>query len=190
MAVPRHGPSGIVAEGTGSGGSHRHHGTTIIFVPWLFSPFFFDATWGYPYYYDGYAPYGYPPYGYAPGPYALGEAAGDEGYFELHVHPRKASVIVDGRYVGQARDFNDLSHPLMLAAGGHVLEMEYPGFQTLRVEIDAEAGRSYDLHFELYEGEGDDPRSIKPSTGEPSTSEDESVQVISASKKGTPRARK
>src|SRR5436309_11085094 len=35
VAVPRHGPSGIVAEGTGSGGSHRHHGTTIIFVPWL-----------------------------------------------------------------------------------------------------------------------------------------------------------
>jgi hypothetical protein len=79
----------------------------------------------------------------------------------IHISPRKASVIVDGTNVGQARDFDSRAYPLWLKVGTHNLELSYKGHQTLRVKFEVKRGRAYRVHYELRDGEGVDPRSAK-----------------------------
>lgn len=78
---------------------------------------------------------------------------------ELHVNPRKATIVVDGTSLGQARDFSSRAYPLWLQAGTHDLELSYKGYQTLRVRFEAKPGRAYRIHYDLRAGEGLDPRS-------------------------------
>jgi PEGA domain len=124
--------------------------------PFYWDPFWYPGFgWGLSYSYVPPPPYGYaqiPPRNAAP--------------VEMHVSPRKSTVIVDGTAVGQARDFNSRAYPLWLKAGTHELELSYRGYQTLRVKFEVKRGRAYRVHYELQEGEGIDPRSNKMS-GEP-----------------------
>ncbi len=130
----------------------------VIVRPAFVDPFFWDPFW-YPGFgwglYDSYGPpYGPPPYGgYAQVP------PRNAAPVELHVSPRKATVIVDGTDVGQARDFNSRAYPLWLKAGTHTLELSRPGYQTLRVKFEVKRGRAYRVHYDLREGKGVDPRS-------------------------------
>jgi hypothetical protein len=106
--------------------------------------------WGFSY------PYAEPPYaGYAQRP------PRNVAPVELHVSPRKSGVVVDGASVGQARDFDSAAYPLLLKAGTHTLELSRPGYQTLRVKFVVQRGKAYRVHYELREGEGLDPRSVK-----------------------------
>ena len=136
-------------------GSVVVHGGVVI-RPVFYDPFFWDPFW-YPRYGWGvYASYGPAPYyGYAPIP------PRNAAPVELHVKPRKATVIVDGSDVGQARDFSSEAYPMWLTAGTHQLELSYRGYQTLRVKFDVNRGRAYRVHYELNEGEGVDPRSYR-----------------------------
>jgi hypothetical protein len=128
----------------------------VVVEPIFARPYFWDPFW-YPY--PGYGwgfsySYGAPPYGgYAQVP------PRNSAPVELHVSPRKSEVIVDGTDAGQARDFNSQAYPLWLKAGTHTLELRRPGYQTLRVKIEARRGRAYRVHYELREGEGVDRRS-------------------------------
>jgi hypothetical protein len=126
----------------------------VVVRPAFVDPFFWDPFW-YPGFgwglYDSYGP---PPYyGYAQVPRR------NAAPVEMHISPRKATVIVDGTDVGQARDFNSRAYPLWLKAGAHTLEFSRPGYQTLRVKFEVKRGRAYRVHYELREGEGVDPRS-------------------------------
>ena len=137
-------------------GSAVVRGPQVIVRPVFYDPLFSDPFW-YPrfgwgvYYSYGPAPY----YGYAqiPPPNAAP--------VELHVSPRKATVIVDGTNVGQARDFSSRAYPMWLKAGTHQMELSYKGYQTLRVKFDVKRGRAYRVHYELNKGEGLDPRSSR-----------------------------
>lgn len=107
----------------------------------------------------GYTPYAYPPPSWVYGP--TGRARRNLVPIELHVHPWKASVIVDESTLGQARDYNDGSHPLFLTPGSHLVELQYPGYETLRFDLDVQKGLPRDLHYTLIKGEGVDPRSAE-----------------------------
>ena len=131
----------------------RHH---LIVGPAFVDPFFWDPFW-----YPGFGwglSYSYgplPSYGYAQVPRR------NAAPVEMHVSPRKATVIVDGSDVGQARDFSSRAYPLWLKAGTHTLELGYRGYLTLRVKFAVKRGRAYRVHYDLREGEGIDPRSTR-----------------------------
>ncbi len=121
---------------------------------------------GYPLgFYPGWDTFWYPgPWGYGwPGPepsYALQPAVPtDQVLVTLHIKPAKAEVTVDGRTLGKARDFDSVRKPLWLKPGGHVVEIGRGGYQTLRLALDLEGGRGYDLSYGLNKGAGVDGRS-------------------------------
>src|SRR5207302_146501 len=81
----------------------------------------FGIYLGYPIAYP-YA-YGYPTYVYgAPTGYNI--ARGAYGGVSFDVRPDTADVIVDGSFVGAARDFGPLRQPLTLIPGRHHIEMQ------------------------------------------------------------------
>lgn len=80
---------------------------------------------------------------------------------ELHINPKKASVIVDGQNVGEARDFSSRAYPMWLKFGTHVLQFSKPGYLTLLVKFEVRRGKTYRVHYDLRAGEGIDPRSSK-----------------------------
>jgi hypothetical protein len=156
------GVTGAIAGGRSAGRSSGVVRQQVVVVRPVFAdPLFWDPFW-----YPGFGwglSYSYgppPPYGYAQIP------PRNAAPVEMHVSPRKSTVIVDGTAVGQARDFNSRAYPLWLKAGTHELELSYRGYQTLRVKFEVKRGRAYRVHYELQEGEGIDPRSNKMS-GEP-----------------------
>lgn len=107
--------------------------------------------WGYPYGYWANPFYGsmfYPSW-YGPwggwggypgphGPYGYGrwnEYAEDQGGIRLQVNPKKATVYVDGYFVGEVNDFDGSSQRLALDAGVHKIEVRAPGFETLAIDV-------------------------------------------------------
>ncbi len=138
-------------------GGRTVHGGVVIRSGVYADPFFWDPFWyprfGWGVYYST-GPYGPPPsYGYGQ------VRPRNTAPVELHVSPRKATVVVDGTNVGQARDFDSRAYPLWLKAGTHDIELSYRGRQTLRVRFDVKRGSAYRVHYDLRDGEGLDPRS-------------------------------
>jgi len=67
------------------------------------------------------------------------------GEVVLHVEPRDTSVYVDGQYRGAARELRRLR----LSPGHHRVELERPGFQSLRKDFDVEADKSIELGLSM-----------------------------------------
>jgi PEGA domain len=70
---------------------------------------------------------------------------GESGTLRLDVRPEDASVYVDGRFRGTARQNDGLELP----AGRHHVEVVRPGFKTLERDVEIEAGRTAKLSLEL-----------------------------------------
>jgi len=68
----------------------------------------------------------------------------------LRVEPRDATVYVDGKYLGIARELGALPLP----AGHHRIELARPGYKELSQEFDVEAGRRTDLALSMERGGG------------------------------------
>jgi PEGA domain-containing protein len=150
---------GTTGATAGGGSAARRPGAVrdrVVVGQVFVDPLFWDPFW-----YPGFGwglsyAYGPPPaYGYSQAP------PRNAAPVEMHVSPRKATVIVDGSDVGQARDFSSRAYPLWLKAGTHTLELGYRGYQTLRVKFEVRRGRAYRVHYELREGDGIDPRSTR-----------------------------
>jgi hypothetical protein len=167
--------------GSGGGSTATRY---LILVPDLDGPYYapwaVDYYWGWPFTYSA-MPYGtwYAP----PSPYLADEgylevdSAGVETALDLHIHPRSAQVLLDGTSLGPAKDYDRWSDRVDLSPGAHVVEMEAPGHRTLRVDLSADKGRFYSLHYRLKRGQGLDPRSprdpaeanpVKPDSSDPS----------------------
>jgi hypothetical protein len=69
----------------------------------------------------------------------------DAGSLRLRIHPGDASVYVDGRFHGAARDVESLR----LAPGPHRIEVVRPGFRTVERQVEVSPGRSTELEVEL-----------------------------------------
>ena len=151
------------------GGSYRHH------------PYYaghrrsYYRYYGYPYS-PGY-PWGWGGFWLGPPPrkaYVFSRSI--PGIVETDVRPKKAEVKLDGVVVGQSRDYNGKWDRLALPAGRHTIEFAAPGYMTLEMQIDLEAGGYARFDQKLQKGEGRDPRSteLSPESAEdppPSTAE-------------------
>lgn len=80
---------------------------------------------------------------------------------ELDVRPKKATVVLDDRDIGQARDYNGRWDELYLRPGMHKLEFRHPGYKTYVTYLEARPGRSYRIDEALEPGDGLDPRSME-----------------------------
>lgn len=167
-----------IAHGTATYGHGYGHGHGY-YPDYPYYPYY--PTWGYPYYGDAYWGYGsswslgigfgWPYWGYggywapyAPYPYVVAPAAEPVGPagVEIDVAPRNARVFWNGEDVGRAKEYDGRWDRLRVGAGRQVLEIRADGYKTLRVVLDAEAGRAYRLEYALEKGEGIDPRSQDP----------------------------
>jgi hypothetical protein len=78
---------------------------------------------------------------------------------ETRVRPKRATVLLDGVPVGEARDYDGRWDRLWVEPGGHRIEFQAPGHRTLRLWLDTPAGSWSVVEERLQEGEGLDPRS-------------------------------
>lgn len=154
LAKDRSGPTSSVTTST----VQRHTDRDDVLV---FGDPFWDPLWDI----DADLVLGYNPWAYPPRVWETYGPTGPARHglvpIELHVHPWKASVTVDESELGEARDYNDDSHPLFLAPGDHEVELQYPGYETLRFTLNVQKGLPRDLHYTLIKGEGMDPRSAE-----------------------------
>ncbi|HYM23925.1 MAG TPA: PEGA domain-containing protein [Vicinamibacterales bacterium] len=105
------------------------------FRPWLWLGF--GIYIGYPVPYP--VAYCVPTYVYGDG--VIYPAPDAYGGISLSIVPDDASVIVDGSYVGLARDFGPARQPLTLTPGRHHVELEVPGSAPLAFDVDIVAGQ-------------------------------------------------
>jgi len=134
----------------GYGGNHHHGG----YYPHYGGYY----GWGYPYYYGWVGwPWGW---WYGSAPYhAAWSNPHAPGAVETDVTPKKAEVLLDGRFVGQARDYNGRWDVLWIEPGDHTLEFVKDGYMTLRTDVSVRAGTHVRISEALQKGEGIDPRS-------------------------------
>jgi hypothetical protein len=129
---------------------------------WYYGPWWSAGLWwGWPGYWGDAWWYGYPSYYGYPGAYTV---YGDDhpigpALVVTNVNPKKAHVTLDGEPIGEARDFNGSLDALALDPGRHQFVFEAPGCMSLEVNLDAKAGRRYQIAYDLRSGEGRDPRS-------------------------------
>jgi hypothetical protein len=153
--------------GQGHGGGGHHGGYYGGFYGSYYGHYGrYYVGWGYPYAFPYYA-YAAWPWGWAHGgwPYRLVTQRIDPdaaGAVATIVQPKKAEVLVDGEYVGQARDYTGRFHLLWMAPGTHVIELRRDGYLTLRRTIDVRPASRTQISERLDKGEGLDPRSSEP----------------------------
>jgi hypothetical protein len=73
---------------------------------------------------------------------------GEAGGLRLKLKPEKASVYVDGVYVGHSDQYGGIFHKLRLDAGNHRVEIRAPGYTTLTFNVRIERD-----HTQTYRGE-------------------------------------
>lgn len=137
-----------------------HTGIVARPLGWRFDPFW---TYGYGYY-GPYGPFAFSPWYSGPAyPQRIETTTplvpADKAAVALDVHPSKAVITIDGEPAGRARDHDTMADALWLEPGRHVVELSADGRRTLRIEVDVEGGRAYDLRYELDKGAGLDARS-------------------------------
>ena len=143
-----------------------HHGYQHGYQHGYYRPYYpSHYSWGvhyggWPHFSFGYS---YPTQAYVVEPAGYSRYRPSSSAVETDVRPKRAQVTLDGRPVGEARDFNGPWDLLVLRPGVHTLEFSAPGYMTLRIEVDAERGGYYHVRESLLEGSGMDPRSSEAS---------------------------
>ena len=119
--------------------------TIVTVVP--YRPYVYRPSLGLGVYYGagGSYPYGRTPRGYydpIPGrPY---------GGLRITGAPREAHVFADGYYVGIVNDFDGMFQHLNLEAGGHRIEIEVPGYETIAFDVMVQPGRTVTFRADVY----------------------------------------
>ncbi len=76
-------------------------------------------------------------------------ASGDWGAVKTDVSPEEARIMLDGRYIGTADDFDGYPDMLYLKPGTYHLEFQLEGFEPQSVEIEARAGVRAEINNKL-----------------------------------------
>jgi hypothetical protein len=150
----------------GHGGYHGYYGHGYYYgYPYCYAPYwglgFYYGYGGYPYYDYGYGgDYngdGYPDYYYGGGYYGHGH-----GHYvgvatiKLEIEPDDAKVYVDGKYAGDADDFEGVFHHFDVRAGEHDLMLKADGYKTHHVKIIVSPDHSLTLKYDMVKGDGED----------------------------------
>ena len=129
----------------------RSHGRTVV-VPRIIRPSVVAVVPYRPYVYRPslrmgvfYGANGYYPYGYTPRAYYDPIPGRLYGGLRITGAPREAQVFADGYYVGIVNDFDGIFQHLNLEAGGHRIEIEVPGYQTVAFDVMVQPGRTTTL---------------------------------------------
>lgn len=130
----------------------RRHGSSTSgrVVTYYYSPYHY----GYPGYgfYGGYHPYYSPydsPYGYASPYYVDRGPQAEVAFLDTDVSPEKASVFLDGEYVGVADNFDGYPRFLAVEPGQHTIRFEAPGRQTVTRRLRVPRGAVVNFDFTL-----------------------------------------
>ena len=122
-----------------------------------------NLGWGWGGYYPGwYGWYGYPYYGpeivVVPGGSPVHGARA--GALDLDVSPERASVYLDGRFVGVCDDFDGFPDYLWIEPGTHDLAIYEPGFVTIARQISVEAGELVQIDDRMEPGDAVKPEDL------------------------------
>jgi hypothetical protein len=71
---------------------------------------------------------------------------------KLNVHPSRAAVFLDDRYVGHAGDFGGKFHSMLIATGKHRIKIELPGYRTFETEVNLLEGQKSEVKTDLVPG--------------------------------------
>src|SRR5713101_6850033 len=71
---------------------------------------------------------------------------------KLTVHPNRAAVFLDDRYVGHVGEYGGKFHSMLIAAGKHRIKIELPGYRTFETEVNLLAGQKSEVKTDLVTG--------------------------------------
>jgi hypothetical protein len=71
---------------------------------------------------------------------------------KVTVHPGRAAVFLDGKYVGHAGELGGATHSLLISPGSHQIKVELPGYRTFETEVNLLAGQKSEVKTELAKG--------------------------------------
>jgi hypothetical protein len=137
------------AEAHGRGG---FHGPVVVV-----GGGFYHGFYGYPYF-----GWGYPFYG----PYGFGTGGGIDpnvamiaglGAIEVNAKPGQAELWVDGRYYGEARDFDGYPSYLWLPEGNHHVALYRGGYALAEDDIEVHRGLKVEMKVKMEKGEAQPP---------------------------------
>src|ERR1700682_1431072 len=64
---------------------------------------------------------------------------------KVTVHPGRAAVFLDGKYVGHAGELGGATHSLLISPGSHQIKVELPGYRTFETEVNLLAGQKSEI---------------------------------------------
>jgi hypothetical protein len=172
-------PEAVDAQTIRGHGPRRHGSSssgrvvTYYYSPWYSS---YHPGWGYYGYYPYYAPYG--AYGYGSRYYVDRGPEADLAFLDTDVSPEKASVFLDGEYVGVADNFDGYPRFLAVEPGRHTIRFEAPGRQTVTRRIRVPRGAVVNFDFTLRKqgargaADSDDEEIVIPDPPEPPRRDD------------------
>jgi hypothetical protein len=67
----------------------------------------------------------------------------------FRVHPSRALVYVDGKLIGNARDFSNQRERYPLIEGEHSLRIQFPGYEPFQTDMTVIPNRTLTLDIKL-----------------------------------------
>jgi len=71
---------------------------------------------------------------------------------KVTVHPKRAAVFLDDKYIGHAGELGGAVHSLLISPGKHRIKVELPGYRTFETEVNLLAGQKSEVKTELVKG--------------------------------------
>ena len=71
---------------------------------------------------------------------------------KITVHPKRAAVFLDGRYVGHASELGGKFHSLLVSPGKHRIKVELPGYRTFETDVEIVERQKSEVKTELVKG--------------------------------------
>ena len=71
---------------------------------------------------------------------------------KVDIHPDRAAVFVDDKFVGHASELGGAFHSMLLSQGKHHIKVALPGYQTYEVDLSLVTGQKSEVKTDLVEG--------------------------------------
>ncbi len=71
---------------------------------------------------------------------------------KVDVHPDRAAVFVDDRFLGHAGELGGAFHSMLLSPGAHRIKVELPGYQSFETDVTLVAGQKSVVKTNLAKG--------------------------------------